>query len=62
MTDEPLLRIGATRAQKILDQRLAASQAASVAEAVEALQQVVAAATTENAGTQELDALEAALH
>ena len=60
--DEPLLSSGAAYAKVIMDERLAASQAASVAEAVASLQGLMdAAASSEGASVGDLDALDAAL-
>ena len=60
--DEPLLSSGAAYAKVIMDERLAASQAASVAEAVASLQGLMdAAASSEGASFSDLDALDAAL-
>ena len=61
MEDEPLLKSGSIRAQHILDARLAASQKASVDEAIGWLCKLMAEAEAETAGQRELDALEAAL-
>ena len=60
-TGSPLLTEAAELVQKILDARLAASQANSAAEACEVLNKLMAASLADDAGPLSLEALESAL-